>query len=88
MQNKGKEASDVPDSVKRVIKEKKKSILEWRKILDDFVQEEIMDYSFSPPDRRFSDFDFFLPDFNERDFVTKEILFWADTSGSVNQDSL
>ena len=40
MQNKGKEASDVPDSVKRVIKEKKKSILEWRKILDDFVQEE------------------------------------------------
>lgn len=88
MQNKGKEASDVPDSVKRVIKEKKKSILEWRKILDDFVQEEIMDYSFSPPDRRFSDFDFFLPDFNERDFVTKEILFWADTSGSVNQDAL
>lgn len=47
-----------------------------------------MDYSFSPPDRRFSDFDFFLPDFNERDFVTKEILFWADTSGSVNQDAL
>lgn len=47
-----------------------------------------MDYSFSPPDRRFSDFDFFLPDFNERDFVAKEILFWADTSGSVNQDAL
>lgn len=46
-----------------------------------------MDYSF-PPDRRFSDFDFFLPDFNERDFATKEILLWADTSGSVNQDAL
>ena len=29
-----------------------------------------------------------MPDFNERDFVTKEILFWADTSGSVNQDAL
>lgn len=29
-----------------------------------------------------------MPDFNERDFVTKEILFWADTSASVNQDAL
>lgn len=29
-----------------------------------------------------------LPDFNERDFVTKEIWFWADTSASVNQDAL
>ena len=57
-------------------------------MLADFVQEEICDYSFSPPDRRFSDTGFFLPDFNEKEFVTKEILFMADTSGSVNDCEL
>ncbi len=88
MQNKGKGAGSVPDSVKRQIEEKKKPILDWRKMLDDFVQEETTDYSFSPPDRRFSDFDFFLPDFNEKEFIPKDILFMADTSGSVDQEEL
>lgn len=88
MQNKGSGAGSVPDSIQRAIEQKKKPILDWRKMLDDFVQEETTDYSFSPPDRRFSDFDFFLPDFNEKEYIPKDILFMADTSGSVNQDAL
>ena len=59
-----------------------------KKILDNFVQERICDYSFAPPDRRFSDTDFFLPDFNEKDFVSKEVLFMVDTSGSVEDEDL
>ncbi len=75
--------SNLPQSVRELIKVEK-PMINWRKILNDFLQEEICDYSFSPPDRRFDDFDFFLPDFNEKDFTVKKILFMIDTSGSMN----
>ena len=52
------------------------------------MQEEINDYSFSPPDRRFSDTDFFLPDFNETEEFLGNILFLVDTSGSVDDKSM
>lgn len=74
--------------MERFIQNMSGSSLDWKKILNDFVQEEICDYSFSPPDRRFSDTGFFLPDFNEKEFFTKDILFWADTSGSVDEKEL
>lgn len=78
----------VPDFIKRIIKKMRKPTLDWKKILDNFVQEAVCDYSFSPPDRRFADTDFFLPDFNEREFVSKEIFFMVDTSGSVTDEEL
>ena len=53
-------------------------------ILNDFVQEEIVDSSFTPPDRRFEESPFFLPDFNDKDETVKEILFMIDTSGSMS----
>ncbi len=84
--NKG--ANDVPEFVKRMIDKMKEPTIDWKKILNNFVQERICDYSFSPPDRRFSDTDFFLPDFNEKDFVSKEVLFMVDTSGSVGDEDL
>ena len=79
---------DVPDFVKRMIDKMKEPTIDWKKILNNFVQERICDYSFAPPDRRFSDFEFFLPDFNEKDFVSKEVLFMVDTSGSVEDEDL
>ena len=85
---KAKGYSDVPDTIKRIIKKMGKSQVDWRKELDVFVQEQVCDYSFSPPDRRFSDTGFFLPDFNEKDFLPKEILFMVDTSGSVDDEIL
>ena len=72
----------------RAIGARKRSILNWRKLLIEFLQEEINDYSFSPPDRRYDDSPFFLPDFNEKDFLVKEILFMVDTSGSVSENEL
>ncbi|MBQ7358443.1 MAG: hypothetical protein IJW65_06885 [Clostridia bacterium] len=91
MTSDGKEdggAGDVPDFVQRIIGKMKDPVLDWKKILNNFIQERVNDYSFSPPDRRFGDFDFFLPDFNEKDFVSKEILFMVDTSGSVGDGEL
>ena len=61
---------------------------DWRTILNEFIQEEINDYSFSPPDRRFDDSPFFLPDFNEKDETVKNILFMIDTSGSMSDRAI
>lgn len=62
------------------------SKLEWRRLLTSFLQEEINDYSFQPPDRRFSESDFFLPDFNQAEQSVKDILFMIDTSGSIDDE--
>ena len=43
----------VPLCVERYLKKLKKPQVDWRIILAEFVQEEIHDYSFCPPDRRF-----------------------------------
>lgn len=78
------ECGSVPAGVQRLLDEMGKPRLDWRQILNEFVQEEITDYSFSPPDRRFEDSDFFLPDFNETDEHIGNVLFMVDTSGSVS----
>ena len=62
--------------------------LDWRKLLDSFVQEDVCDYSFTPPDRRTQDSEFFLPDYNVLADKPKEVLFMVDTSGSVDDDML
>lgn len=79
---------NVPGFIKRILEERTTPVLDWKKILNNFLQECICDYSFSPPDRRFADTDFFLPDFNERDYVPKEILFMVDASGSIRDKEI
>ena len=78
----------VPAYAKRLLNDLKKPQTDWRTILNEFVQEEINDYSFSPPDRRFDDSPFFLPDFNEKEDVVKDVLFMIDTSGSMSDDMI
>ena len=74
----------MPAGIVREIENFLKPKVDWRTILNDFVQEETVDYSLMPPDRRFQDNPFFLPDFNETDFTVKDILFMIDTSGSMS----
>ena len=78
----------VPAGVERIIDELKNPILDWRTILNDFVQEDICDYSFSPPDKRMEDSPFFLPDFNEKDESAKNLLFMIDTSASMSKEEI
>ena len=73
----------LPAFAERILKERGKAQTNWREVLCNFVQEEINDYSFNPPDRRFSDSDFMLPDLNQADDTVKNILFMIDTSGSM-----
>lgn len=74
----------MPRFAKRILEELRKPQTDWRIILNDFIQEEVVDYSFSPPDRRFDDNPFFLPDFNGKDDMVENILFMIDTSGSMS----
>ena len=74
----------LPAFAERILRERGKAQTNWREVLCNFVQEEINDYSFNPPDRRFSDLDFMLPDLNEAEDTVKNILFMIDTSGSMS----
>lgn len=76
----------LPMFAQRMLEKLTKPQTDWREILNDFIQEEICDYSFSPPDRRFADSPFFLPDFNElgKNDEVNDILFFIDTSGSIS----
>lgn len=78
----------LPAFAKRIIDQWKKPQTDWRTILNDFVQEEINDYSLYPPDKRFAESPFFLPDFNEKDEWVKNILFMIDTSGSMSDGAI
>ncbi|MBR1797571.1 MAG: hypothetical protein IJ757_06150 [Clostridiales bacterium] len=82
------ESGRLPMGIERILKELRRPQTDWRTLLNDFVQEEITDYSFSPPDRRFGDSPFFLPDYNDKDEVVKDILFMIDASGSVSDDMM
>lgn len=77
-------ASQHAEVMDRVLHGVAEAKLEWQKLLNLFLQEEIHDYSFQPPDRRFTDSGFFLPDFNERDDSIRNVLFMVDSSGSVD----
>lgn len=78
----------LPAFAERILKELKKKQTDWRTILNDFIQEEVVDYSFAPPDRRFDDSPFFLPDFNGKEDRVEDILFMIDTSGSMSDDMI
>ena len=84
----GNQQGAIPAGVQRILKELKNPQIDWRMILTDFVQEDVVDYSFMPPDRRFDDNPFYLPDFNEKDEKVERILFMIDTSGSMSDDMI
>ena len=78
----------IPLMAERLLKELMQAQTDWREILQDFVQDEINDYSFDPPDRRFQDSAFLMPDFNAKESRVKNIWFVVDTSGSICDDAI
>lgn len=95
----GKNAGNVPGFLQRLIGKITKPQKNWRSLLQEFVEPEINDYSFNPPDKRLSEVFFgvdefgipievMLPDFNDEIEVVKKIIFWVDTSGSIGSKEL
>ena len=75
---------NTPSNIPSIINKLTKPQIDWRVYLQNFIQENIIDYSFTPPDNRFSDSDFIMPSFSEPDEEIKDILFMVDVSGSMS----
>ncbi len=86
----GRFKSCKPRFVQDMINERNSRSVDWKKLLHTFVSEEIKDYSFSPPDKRFQDSDFFMPDFSVVESTERadDILFMIDTSASVYDNEI
>lgn len=78
----------LPAFARRILKELKNPQTDRHTVLNDFIREEVVDYSFSPPDRRFDDGPFFLPDFNGKEDTVENILFMIDTSASMSDEMI
>lgn len=80
----------LPSSVRTLIEKLySRTKVNWRQLLHDFIQHDSFDYSFLPPDRRFSG-EFFLPAFNvdEEEGSAKDIWVCVDTSTSISDEQL
>ena len=77
----------IPAGVERLVKELKESRVNWRELLNEFIEFEINDYTFTPPDRRY-DGEFFMPSFSEMDENLEDVLFMVDTSGSMSIEDI
>lgn len=78
----------IPLMADRIVEDVKNPPVDWRAILNEFIQTEVTDYSFSPPDKRFSDGDFLLPDFNDTSEKIENVFIAVDTSGSISNKEL
>lgn len=84
--NVSKSRGDLPDSIKRLVEELTSPQHDWRSILAQFIQPTNNDYSFCPPDRRFSNYDFSLPSLSDESL--NNIVIAVDTSGSIDENML
>lgn len=83
-----KSAGNMPGFLKRLLNKLTKPQKDWRQLLAEFVETVNDDYSWAPPDKRFSDFDFFMPDLTDQTEFVKNIIFYIDTSGSIGDKEL
>lgn len=81
----------IPPSIRKIAEELQKcSKIDWKQMLHDFLQYDGYDYSFTPPDRRFSSGEYYLPAYNidEDCCSVRDIWICMDTSASVSDKEL
>lgn len=79
----GKGRGTMPAAIKRLVKDLVAPQKNWKELLAEFVQQEINDYGWSPPNAHHLWRDIFLPDFSEQTDMVKDLVFAVDTSGSI-----
>lgn len=88
----GRGGQEIPAAIREMLVDwSRAGKVNWREILREFISTSCdhYDYSFLPPDRRFSNGDFFLPSFVETtDENIENLWFLIDTSGSISRQSL
>ena len=67
-----------------------KSTIDWRIVLNEFLNNDKKDYSFTPADRRFAESPFIIPGFGENAEGGSVDNIWVcvDTSGSIDDECL
>lgn len=78
----------ISQNLERLVSSIKDSKMNWKVLLNDFIQEEITDYSFIPPDYRFQDSPFILPALSDKEPTVKNLMFMVDTSASMNDEEV
>ena len=82
----GQAAGRGAELAKRFYGELTRPTIDWRLLLQNFIQTDVVDYSFMPPDRRYSEV--FLPDFNAPEESVKNLWIVMDTSGSISNNDM
>ena len=82
------ETYDSSTLCERVLHRSKITTHDWRNLLNHFIMDETKDFSFTPPDRRLQDLDFFLPDYNESETPRLNVLFMVDISASLKDQEV
>ena len=85
------DSTGMPQHVRTIVQDiARRSGLNWKQILHDFLQSDTYDYNFLPPDRRYAFSDFYLPAYNmdEEHQTADDIWVCIDTSGSVTGEEL
>lgn len=78
----------LPDSIKRIIeKHYYIPVIDWSTLLANILSEDINDYDFCHPDRRFLESDIVMPGLYSVDKI-KDVIFGYDTSGSISSEDL
>ena len=86
-QNEALGAGNMPAYIERLVAKLTTPQIDWRYVLNEFIQEEINDYTFLPPDYRYSG-DFFLPSYSDKDDIVENVLFMIDTSASMTNEMI
>lgn len=85
------DSTGMPQQVRTIVQDiARRSGLNWKQLLHDFLQSDTYDYNFLPPDRRYAFSDFYLPAYNmDKEHQTADDI-WVciDTSGSVTGEEL
>ena len=85
------DSAGMPQSIRRIVQALAERVgLDWKQLLYDYIQFDRFDYNFLPPDRRYSDSDFYLPAYNvdEDNGSANHIWVCVDTSGSISEEEL
>jgi predicted metal-dependent peptidase len=88
IQRSSNSCGDLPLLAQRLLGELRRPQTDWRTLLRDFLQQEVTDYGFTPPDRRFQDSPFILPDWSEIRETPGKLWFFVDCSGSISDEDL
>ena len=84
----GKNRGSLPAAIRRMIKDLTSPQKNWKQELAEFVQPEINDYGWTPPNSHHLWRDIYLPDFTEVTEMVKDLVFAIDTSGSVGSKEM